>query len=142
MLLRSCLIGVDDLRQVPFFAELNDQQLQWVVNHSRQWQTPRGAVLESRVTGVPVSSDVWVLLNGGWQVDTQADSHPSGNESPGKWYSSAQTHGDNRLVTSRQSNVMRIRATDMEKMLAQNFPFSKHFIAGRTWYLHIAGLAS
>ncbi|AZF43345.1 hypothetical protein C4J87_3193 [Pseudomonas sp. R1-43-08] len=126
------------LRHTPFFTELNDEQLKWVIKHSREWDAPAGTVLDSRAAGTAVSSDLWVLLDGGWQVETQTNAYAAGNGAPGKWYSPAQTQSDNRLVTIQRSYVMRIKAADLQTMLAQNFPFERHLSIGRAWYAHIS----
>jgi hypothetical protein len=125
------------LRHTPFFAELNDEQLKWVTQHSREWEAPKGTVIDSRAPGLTPSSDVWILLDGGWQVETQSSTYNAGNAAPGKWYSAAATHLENRLVTTSQSYVMRIKAVDIEDMLALGFPFESHLSEGRRWYAHI-----
>ncbi len=125
------------LRHTPFFTELNDDQLKWVIKHSREWDSPAGTVIDSRIEGVTPSADLWVLLDGGWQVETENSAHSAGNGTPGKWYSSSAMQSDNRLVTIRRSYVMRIKAADMEDMLAKDFPFRSHLSTGHAWYKHI-----
>lgn len=130
------------LRHTPFFSEFNDGQLKWVIKHSREWDAPAGTVIDSRVAGAAASPDVWILLDGGWQVETKYSTHTAGNTAPGKWYSSTATHSENRLVTTGRSYVMRIKASDMEDMLAQDFPFEGELSIGRAWYTYIGAVQS
>ncbi len=125
------------LRHTPFFTELNDEQLKWVIDNSREWDAPAGTVIESHVAGVSTSADIWILLDGGWQVETPTAVYAAGNGAPGKWYSAAQTPPNNRLVTTRRSYVMRIKAAELQVMLAQHFAFDTHLAVGRAWYAHI-----
>ena len=125
------------LRHTPFFTKLDDDQLKWVIKHSREWDAPAGTVIDSRAEGVNPSSDLWILLDGSWQVETKVSSFTAGNNDPGKWYQSSATHSDNRLVTIQRSYVMRIKAGDMKDMLAKGFQFDSHLSEGEDWYSRI-----
>jgi hypothetical protein len=125
------------LRHTPFFSEFNDEQLNWVIKHSREWDAPAGTVIDSRVAGAAASPDLWILLDGRWQVETKYSTHAADNAAPGKWYISAATLSESRLVTTGRSYVMRIKASDMEDMLVQNFPFGGQLSIGRAWYTYI-----
>jgi hypothetical protein len=130
------------LRHTPFFTELNDEQLKWVTRHSREWDAPAGTVIDGCTPGGSASSDLWILLDGGWQVETQGAVHSSDNAGPGKWYGCAATHLNSRLVTTQRSYVMRIKSADLEDMLARGFPFERHLSAGRIWYAQIDAVQS
>ena len=135
--MKASVTFVHLLRHTPFFTELNDDQLKWVIKHSREWEAPAGTVIDSRAEGVNPSSDLWILLDGGWQIETKNSSYTAGNDDPGKWYQSSATHSDNRLVTTQRSYVMRIKATEMENMLARGFKFDSHLSEGDDWYSRI-----
>jgi hypothetical protein len=130
------------LRHTPFFTELNSEQLKWVTRHSREWDAPAGTVIASCASGVSASPDLWILLDGGWHVETLDAVYSADNAGPGKWYGCAATHSNSRLVTTQRSYVMRIKSADMEDMLARGFPFERHLSAGRTWYAQIDAMRS
>ena len=125
------------LRHTPFFTKLDDDQLKWVIKHSREWDAPAGTVIDTRAEGVNPSSDHWILLDGSWQVETTTSSFAAGNDDPGKWYQPSATHSNNRLVTTQRSYVMRIKAADMKDMLAKGFQFDSHLSKGEDWYRRI-----
>jgi hypothetical protein len=125
------------LRHTPFFTELNDEQLKWVTRRSREWDAPAGTVIDSCASGISASSDLWILLDGGWQVETQNSTYSADNAAPGKWYSCAATRSENRLIATQRSYVMRIKSADMADMLSKGFMFERHLSAGRVWYEQI-----
>ncbi|WP_146136240.1 hypothetical protein [Pseudomonas simiae] len=79
------------LRHTPFFTKLDDEQLKWVIKHSRECDAPAGTVIDSRAERVNPSSDHWILLDGSWQVQTKTFSFTAGNDDPGKWYQPSAT---------------------------------------------------
>lgn len=125
------------LRHTPFFTKLDDEQLKWVIKHSREWDASAGTVIDGRAAGVSPSSDHWILLDGRWQIETRTSSFTAGNDDPGKWYQPSATRSENRLVTAERSYVMRIKAADMKEMLAKGFQFDSHLSVGQDWYSHI-----
>lgn len=135
--MKASVTYVHLLRHTPFFTELTDDQLKWVIKHSREWEAPAGTVIDSRAEGVNPSSDLWILLDGGWQIETKNSSYTAGNDNPGKWYQSSAMQLGNRLVTTQRSYVMRIKAAEMEDMLAKGFKFDSHLSEGKDWYSRI-----
>ncbi len=122
------------LKDTPFFTRLTRPQLQWVIDHSREWGAPAGTVVASRITGQPASDDYWILLDGGWKVEANGTSHPAGHADPGKWFSAADVTQDCRLVTTAHSYVMQITRAEMTAMVARGFAFGAHLEAGRAYY--------
>lgn len=77
----------------------------------------------------------WILLDGGWQVETGGRTFASGHADPGKWFSGSEGQGQScQLVTSQFSYVMRIDHTDMQHMLGRGFQLGSH-LDGGTHYL-------
>ncbi len=127
------------LRHTPFFTALATDQLQWVIDHSREWSADPGAVVAK--CGATVSDDAyWVLLDGGWQVQHAGRAFKSGHADPGKWFSTTEAHGEPcELVTTEQSYVMRIERSEMQSMLAKGFGFGAHLDSGVAYYRSIFG---
>jgi len=122
------------LRHTPFFTALTTGQLKYVIAHSTEWEAAAGQEVSN---GVQASDDMWVLLDGGWQVELEGRVAASGHDSPGKWYGgvlSALPPQDSRLVTSQHSYVMRIARRDLEQMLSLGFPFGRHLQQGAAFY--------
>ncbi|CAB3761626.1 hypothetical protein [Paraburkholderia solisilvae] len=127
------------LRKTPFFTSLNTAQLRWTIEHSREWEAQGGTVIVDCATSKP-KDDFWILLDGGWQVETGGHIYPSGHADPGKWFSAAQaTNGDCRLIATEHSYVMHITRADMDDMLSRGFPFDAHLNAGRAFYREVFG---
>lgn len=125
---------IDLLAKTPFFTRLDRQQLQHVIDHSREWSVPA----HNDVADSGDSADrIWVLLDGGWQVDSGGRSSKAGKADPGKWYGGAEMAklgGRSRLVTTAHSYCMVIRQADFDAMLAQGFPFEPHLQQGLAHY--------
>ncbi|MFC0400853.1 hypothetical protein [Paraburkholderia rhizosphaerae] len=126
------------LRKTPFFAELNTAQLRWTIDHSHEWEAQIGAVIVDCTTAGS-TEDVWILLDGGWQVESGARTYPAGHADPGKWFSAAHAADDCRLVATEHSYVMKISGADMRDMLSLGFAFDAHLDAGRQYYRKLFG---
>ncbi|WP_246184007.1 hypothetical protein [Pandoraea anhela] len=123
------------LRHTPFFTSLDTWQLRWTIDHSREWEAARGTVIVSGQAGsAPPDDAIWILLDGGWQVEVDGHAYPSGHADPGKWFSASEASGQWRLVTTAHSYVMQITRADMADMLARDFAFERHLQDGRTYY--------
>lgn len=108
------------LRKTPFFVGLGDEQLQWAIDHSREWRVKAG----DEITGSALGPDnFWVLLDGGWQVEQGATVRPAGHADPAKWYGGAELQAlklqPTRLVATAPSYVMHIRWADLQQMRQQ-----------------------
>jgi hypothetical protein len=128
------------LRHTPFFTALNKEQLQYVIAHSTEWEARSGQVIS---TGKEAADYMWVLLDGGWQVEQAGRTSPSGHASPGKWYGgvpSAMPPAESRLVASQHSYVMRIARRDLEQMLVDGFDFGRHLQQGAGFYAGLNAL--
>jgi hypothetical protein len=77
---------------------------------------------------------IWILLEGGRQVETDNHAYPADHASAGKWFSAAVSERPCRVVTSGHSYVMKIERVDFDAMLAQGFAFGPHLDAGRRYY--------
>jgi hypothetical protein len=122
------------LKDTPFFTALTRSQLQWVIDHSRDWTAPARTVVASYTAGQPASDDLWVLLDGGWQIEADGKQYPAGHADPGKWFSAADVAHDCRLVVTEKSYVMKIESAELKAMLAQGFAFGRHLEAGKNYY--------
>jgi hypothetical protein len=122
------------LKGTPFFTALTRPQLQWVIDHSREWEARPGTVVASYAAGEPASDDLWILLDGGWRVEADGKQHPAGHADPGKWFSAVDAAHPCRLVVTEKSYVMKIERAEMEAMLAQGFAFGPHLEAGKAYY--------
>jgi hypothetical protein len=122
------------LKGTPFFTALTRQQLQWVIDHSREWKAKTGTVVASYTYGEAASDDFWILLDGGWQVEAEGKQHSAGHADPGKWFSAVDVAHECQLITTEKSYVMKINRIEMDAMLAQGFAFGPHLEAGRTYY--------
>jgi hypothetical protein len=122
------------LRKTPFFTALDRSQLKWVIDHSTEWEVGAGVEISNRLDG---TGYLWVLLDGGWQVEQGGKVYPAGHADPAKWYGGAQAAllpSDSRLVANQHSYVMRIARADFEQMLQQRFAFDAHLRQGEAFY--------
>ncbi|HYS68449.1 MAG TPA: hypothetical protein VEN30_32145 [Paraburkholderia sp.] len=125
------------LKHTPFFTGLTTAQLRSVIDHSREWEAQAGTVVAQCAQGAnDAASDqgMWILLDGGWQVEYGQHTYPAGHASAGKWFSAAVTNQPCGLVTTEHSYVMKIERADFDAMLAQGFAFGPHLDAGRRYY--------
>ncbi|PNQ90666.1 hypothetical protein CCU68_20660 [Pseudomonas gingeri NCPPB 3146 = LMG 5327] len=123
------------LRHTPFFTALSSDQLQWVIDHSREWEAEEGSVIASSAQANAPAADYWILLDGGWRVEYAGHSFPSGHAAPGKWFNLREAQGaDCVLSTTEHSYVMRITEADMQVMLEKGFAFGPHLGSGHAYY--------
>ena len=140
--MKSSVTWLHLLRHTPFFTSLNTEQLRWVINHSCEWEARKGTFIAGAESGKPVSDDIWVLLDGGWQVEASGKVFPAGHADPGKWYSATDAAFPGRLVTTGKSYVMRISRSDMQEMLSMGFAFNNHMESGKQYYKVLSGQLS
>ncbi|QTG16981.1 hypothetical protein G6M86_27160 (plasmid) [Agrobacterium tumefaciens] len=123
------------LANVPFFRELSKEQVQWVIDHSREWAVAPGTEIASDVRG---GDAVWVLLAGAWRVENAGHITTAGNADPAKWYGgrdfSLAVVGQTRLVATATSHVLQIAQADLDEMIRQGFPVSRHLEKGLEFY--------
>lgn len=125
------------LRKTPFFTRLDRAQLKWVVRHSTEWEVAAGTTISDRASA---GDFVWVLLDGGWQIEQAGNIYRAGHADPAKWYGAPAAmllSSDSRLVVGQHSYVMRIRRADFEEMTSKNFDFTRHLDEGRAFYQRI-----
>lgn len=125
------------LRKTPFFTQLNTAQLRAVIAQSREWEVEAG-------TAIAGSSDaddaIWILLDGGWQVEAGGKSHPALHDAAGKWYGGGAVRNaalPSRLVVNQHSYVLRIAAADFARMREQGFDFDAHLRQGEQYYAQL-----
>lgn len=124
------------LAKTPFFAGLSPEQLQWVIDHSREWSVVAGSVVSTSALG---PDNFWVLLDGGWQVEQGTTVVRAGHADPAKWYGGTDLHAlklaDTRLVATATGYVMNIRQADLDDMRKRGFmPFESHLTDGLGFY--------
>lgn len=122
------------LRKTPFFTSLSTPQLRATISHSREWEAEAGTVIAQCQDDSAASEDVWILLDGGWQLEYDGHRYPAGHADAGKWFSARQATRACRLVATEHSYVMRITRADFDDMLAQGFAFDKHLDEGYRYY--------
>lgn len=131
------------LRHTPMFTRLDTSQLRWTIDHSIEWEALPGTVIATCDTnGTGRNDDIWILLDGGWQLEENGKIHLAGHADPGKWFSVAASRGDCRLVTSEKSYVMKIKRADMNDMLARGFAYDEHLREGEAYYASIFNYTS
>jgi len=126
------------LRKTPFFVGLSDAQLQWAIDHSREWSVKPGDEI-SNATLAP--DNFWVLLDGGWQAEQGTTLRKAGHADPAKWYGGAELQAlalqPTRLVATAPSYVMNIRWADLQHMRQQRGfgpVFDPHLRDGLAFY--------
>ncbi|MEX3634036.1 hypothetical protein [Paraburkholderia sp. BR14320] len=140
MTMRPSITYLHLLKHTPFFTALTKSQLQWVIDHSREWEADSGAVIAKCEGMADHGAPYWILLDGGWQIEFKGETYPSGHADPGKWFRAANVPADGcRLVTNARSYVMRIEYPDMQSMLDQEFAFRPHLETGVSYYKSIFG---
>jgi hypothetical protein len=126
------------LRHTPFFTALSTAQLQWVIDHSREWAADKGAVVAKCDSTSVSDMDYWILLDGGWQLQHDGRTFASGHADPGKWFSAAESNGTQcSLIATEHSYVMRIGRPEMQAMLDEGFAFRTHLDSGEQYYRSI-----
>jgi hypothetical protein len=122
------------LKKTPFFTGLDKRQLQWVIDHSTEWEAQAGMEVSNRLDA---NDHIWILLDGGWQIEQGGQVLKAGHADAAKWYGGehvALLPPDSRLIASQHSYVMRIARADFEAMLARRFDFTQHLAQGEAFY--------
>ncbi len=122
------------LAKTPFFTALDNAQLQWTIDHSREWAVEKGSEISSSALG---PDNFWVLLDGGWQVEHGGAPLKAGHADPAKWYGGAGMHAlgrKSRLAATASSYVMHVRQADLDEMLRRGFAFDRHLQGGLAFY--------
>lgn len=123
------------LAKVPFFTALPREQLQWVIDHSREWSVAPGAEIAGSARG---ADSFWVLLDGSWQVEHAGRSTQAGHADPAEWYGGRDmltlVIGDSRVVATAKSYIMQIQQADLDEMLRRGFAFGQHLESGMAFY--------
>ncbi|MFM0741121.1 hypothetical protein PQQ51_28090 [Paraburkholderia xenovorans] len=126
------------LKHTPFFTSLTTAQLRSVIGHSREWEAQPGTVVAQCGDAATNDRAMWILLDGGWQVEFADHAYPADHAGAGKWFSAgldtAGTGTRCRLVTTEHSYVMKIERADFDAMIEQGFAFGPHLDAGRRYY--------
>lgn len=127
------------LRRTPFFTALSTRQLQWVIQHSKEWKVSKGTVIDRCGDG-RADADYWILLDGEWAVEQGDKVARAGRSDPGKWFSRTILNGGScRLVATASGYVMKITNADMQEMLAKGFDFNAQLSVGRIRYQDFFG---
>jgi hypothetical protein len=126
------------LKGTPFFTSLTRQQLHWVIDHSHEWEASTGEIISRYAAAHGSPTDVWVLLDGNWQLEVDGRRYTSGNADPGKWFSPISLPRGGVLVVAEKSYVMKIERPDMDVMLKMGFGFEPHIAAAKAYYEGIA----
>ncbi|MDN2712431.1 hypothetical protein O0880_23725 [Janthinobacterium sp. SUN118] len=122
------------LRKTPFFTQLTAAQLRTVIAQSHEWEVRAGTVIAS---SGDADGAIWILLDGGWQVEAGGKIHPALHDGAGKWYGGDAVRGTalaSRLVANRHSYVLRIAAADFARMREQGYDFDAHVRQGEQYY--------
>jgi hypothetical protein len=122
------------LKKTPFFTRLDTPQLQWVIAHSSEWEVQAGMEVSNRLDA---NDNIWILLDGGWQVEQGGQVLKAGHADAAKWYGGqhvALPPPDSRLIANQHSYVMRIARADFEEMLQRRFDFTVHLQQGQAFY--------
>jgi hypothetical protein len=122
------------LKKTPFFTRLDKRQLKWVIDHSSEWEAQAGMEVSNRLDA---NDHIWVLLDGGWQVEQGGQVLKAGHADPAKWYGGrhvALLPADSRLIANQHSYVMRIARADFDEMLGRQFDFAEHLRQGEAFY--------
>jgi hypothetical protein len=122
------------LRKTPFFTRLNTAQLRYVIDHSKEWEVTAGQTIAG---SGDADGGIWILLDGGWQVEAGGKAYPALHDEAGKWYGGAAVQGaavPSRLLVNRHSYVMHISAADFASMREQGFDFDAHMRQGEQYY--------
>lgn len=122
------------LAKTPFFTRLDRDQLKWVIAHSTEWEADAGTEISNRIDA---AEHVWVLLDGGWQLEQGGRIYEAGHADAAKWYGGAQAEflpSNSRLIANKHSYIMRIRSADFDKMQQMNFDFTEHLRQGMNFY--------
>lgn len=123
------------LAKVPMFRAMSREQLQWVIDHSREWSVAPGAEVASSARG---GDAFWTLLDGRWRIEYGAGrSVEAGHADPAKWWGGrdlAALGRRTRVVATAKSYVMEIDQTQLDEMLRRGLPLAPHLEEGMRFY--------
>ncbi len=122
------------LRQAPFFAGLDDARLHWVAEHSRGWQVVAGEEISNSNQD---ADSFWVLLDGGWEIESGTRRLGSGPAEAAKWYGGAEFRSlerPTRLVATVPGHVVNLRWADLESLRKQSPSIDDHLDRGLARY--------
>lgn len=130
------------LKKTPFFTNLDKAQLKWIIKHSTEWEVDAG----TEISNMAHAGDfMWILLDGGWEIEQGGAVLKAGHADPAKWYGSeaaALLPPDSKLIVNQHSYVMQIRRSDFEEMISRKFDFHRHLKDGVAYYkTHLEGPA-
>ncbi len=126
---------IDELRRLPLFELLSDEQLTWVSQHGQVVELPDGAELFAfgdRPEGF------WVLLDGEIQILRPMDHglvEVARSSSPGVWAGVVPYVFDESQITARllrDSRMLELPDHDVRHMVDVGFPIAKHLMQGVT----------
>lgn len=137
--MRASVTYLHLLAKVPMFRGMSNEQLQWVIDHSREWSVEPGAEIASSARGIDA---FWTLLDGGWRVELGGRSVEAGHADSAKWYGGRAMQELNlpptRLVATRPSYVIEIAQPALDEMLRRGIPLEAHLRAGLDFYRMLA----
>lgn len=122
------------LAKVPFFAALSRDELQWVIDHSREWAVAAGAEIATTRRG---GDRFWVLLDGEWRIEQGERSASAGRADAANWYGGRDMlalGGSTRIVATARSYVMEIAQADLDEMLRRGFAIGPQLERGMAFY--------
>lgn len=122
------------LRKTPFFTQLTAAQLRTVIAQSHEWEVQAGTAIAS---SGDADGAIWILLDGGWQLEAGGKSHAALHDTAGKWYGGAAIQDaalPSRLVVNQHSYVLCIAAADFARMRGQGYNFGVHMRQGEQYY--------
>lgn len=137
--MEPCRTFIPLLSRTPFFMKLARDQLQWVINHSQEWMVSAGTVV---CTSPNAGENLWVLLDGNWEVESGGIKHQAMQSDPGNWYGSermAEFPGESRVVATSASYVLKVSSENVQHMLDNDFDISRSLERGLDYYRRILG---
>ena len=126
---------LDELRRLPLFELFSEQQLTWVVKHSKVVDVAEGAELFA-VGDRP--KEFWVLLDGELQILRPMDHglvEVARSSSPGVWAGVVPYVFEESQITARvlrASRMLEVADADVRHMVDVGFPIAKHLMLGVT----------
>lgn len=137
--MRASVTYLNLLAKVPMFRGMSNEQLQWVIDHSREWAVEPGAEVVSSTRG---ADRFWTLLDGGWQIEQGSRVVTAGHADPAKWYGGrewqALSLAPTRVVATARSYVMEIDQLQLDEMLRRGLPLQSHLQSGLAFYRTLA----
>lgn len=133
--MRASVTYLNLLAKVPMFRGMSNEQLQWVIDHSREWVVEPGAEVASSTRG---ADRFWTPLDGGWRIEQGSRVVAAGHADPAKWFGGrdwqALSLAPTRVVATARSYVMEIDPVQLDEMLRRGLPLKSHLDAGLAFY--------